>query len=351
MHTRTLVQPTTGQSGIEFERALGRLSGPAARAFLVSAWTKQSGIGPLRRALSEFRDQGGTVSSATGIDLRGTSREGVESLLGVSDNCRIVHDLGRSFHPKHYLAVGRDQAVALIGSGNLTGGGLYTNYEMFAVVDMDLTREGDREFLTSLEANIKDLIEHPSTSHQVTSDLIDELSSAGYLPPEAGAPKYDERGQLGVEGMRWFGRRPDLPWLPRHGQGAKQSSPGIELQAHPLRRGLVTYTKELTPNDVGTTGGHQAGIAVSKLDIAFFPTLAEVEKNPRVAISVVDERGGEWLWNFIHYNNKIVASGTRDEYRVTGMTTYLRDRDARPGDIVVFSRLGEGNYEINFLGG
>lgn len=105
-------------------------------------------------------------------------------------------------------------------------------------------------------------------------------------------------------------------------------------------------SKKLSANDVGVTGGHQAGILVPKEQaiLSFFPPLDRVIKNPRMALIVRELADGtRWEFNFIYYNNKFFG-GTRNEYRLTCMTKYLRAVDSRVGDELVFSK--DENHSI-----
>lgn len=97
--------------------------------------------------------------------------------------------------------------------------------------------------------------------------------------------------------------------------------------------------KTLSANDIGTTGAHQAGICIPKKGgfIDFFPRLAEKEKNPRVTITFSDESGEKWKFNFIYYNNKFFG-GTRNEYRLTGMTAYFRRKNLKPNDKLILNK-------------
>jgi hypothetical protein len=104
----------------------------------------------------------------------------------------------------------------------------------------------------------------------------------------------------------------------------------------------------LTANDVGNTGGHQAGILVPKAPeiLAFFPTLSAAEKNPRVPLVFRDDDGVTcWRFVFIYYNNRLFG-GTRNEYRLTWMTRYLRSKNAKVGDELIFSRDTEGHLQV-----
>jgi hypothetical protein len=112
---------------------------------------------------------------------------------------------------------------------------------------------------------------------------------------------------------------------------------------------VAQITKTLSANDVGETGAHQAGILVPKeRDIlSFFPSLNPKEKNPRVTL-VFREGDGitRWDFNFIYYNNKYFG-GTRNEFRLTCMTKYLKARSAGVGDLVVLSKDPEGRLVVD----
>ena len=107
-------------------------------------------------------------------------------------------------------------------------------------------------------------------------------------------------------------------------------------------------SKTLSANDVGETGGHQAGILVPRDPkiLSFFPSLNPKEKNPRVTLPFrEDDCITRWDFNFIYYNNKFFG-GTRNEYRLTCMTNYLRGRNAGVGDLVVLSKDSEGRFIV-----
>lgn len=114
------------------------------------------------------------------------------------------------------------------------------------------------------------------------------------------------------------------------------------------------YAKLLSANDTGETGGHQAGILVPKTDaelLAFFPYLDPEVKNPDAWIWCEDEFGKKWKLRYVYYNNKLhVAGGTRNEYRITWMTEYLRLNSAKSGDSVIFKATNEPDeYKIRLV--
>lgn len=110
---------------------------------------------------------------------------------------------------------------------------------------------------------------------------------------------------------------------------------------------MRTITKSLSANDTGETGTHQAGILVPKEPelLRFFPLLSEGIKNPRQHIHVTDEAGVGWEFAFIYYNNRLFG-GTRNEYRLTRMTKYLRNAGAVQGDELEFCKSDSGEYSV-----
>ena len=93
-----------------------------------------------------------------------------------------------------------------------------------------------------------------------------------------------------------------------------------------------TISKTLSPNDVGDTGAHQAGMHIPKQEeiLSFFPALDTATKNPRCIMRFVDDAGSIWKFAFIYYNNKFFG-GTRNEYRLTRMTPFINEHQLRAG--------------------
>lgn len=116
---------------------------------------------------------------------------------------------------------------------------------------------------------------------------------------------------------------------------------------------MITRTnaieKMLSRNDTGETGGHQAGILIPKKPEiqSFFPELNNEEKNPRFLISFHDHMGEQWSFSFIYYNNKFFG-GTRNEYRLTGMTRYMNAYNLKSGDTLTLSRDVNGFYSVKY---
>ena len=115
----------------------------------------------------------------------------------------------------------------------------------------------------------------------------------------------------------------------------------------------ITFAKILSKNDVGETKSHQAGICIPKTYpelLGFFPALDPEIKNDDEWIVCYDDNHKEWHFRYIYYNNKLHdPKGTRNEFRLTHTTNYLKSVGARSGDKLVLSKRVEGAYDIGII--
>lgn len=114
------------------------------------------------------------------------------------------------------------------------------------------------------------------------------------------------------------------------------------------------FRKILSANDAGETKSHQSGMLIPKGDREFLEFLGPLDsstKNPRRTMRFRDPEGRRTSFEFIHYNNKLHdAAGTRNEFRLTRMTRYLRDIGAQSGDEIEISRRdGDDEFEIRII--
>lgn len=109
----------------------------------------------------------------------------------------------------------------------------------------------------------------------------------------------------------------------------------------------LSFRKLLSANDVGATGGHQAGVLIPKAEtdlLRLLPNLDPHIKNPSVMIDFLDETGTVNRFRFVYYNNKLHdKTGTRNEYRITGMTAWFREKNAQAGDFIEISGVPKTN--------
>jgi HKD family nuclease len=154
------------------------------RLLIVTAWVRTSGMRLLVPGLEALRQRGGSARLLVGVDLRGTSRQGVALAREHFNDVYAIHDPGGgTFHPKMYLAVGERIGYALIGSNNLTAGGLWHNYEVAMTSVFEPRR--DSEVMTSIEAYAERLIGDTAICKRVTEGVFGRLMAEGWLTDEA----------------------------------------------------------------------------------------------------------------------------------------------------------------------
>ena len=112
---------------------------------------------------------------------------------------------------------------------------------------------------------------------------------------------------------------------------------------------MATISKTLSANDIGSTGGHQAGILIPKEPqlLGFFPRLDAKEYNPRCHLMFSDPADAHWEFAYIYYNNALF-SGTRNEYRLTRMTRFIREASLGVDDEIILSHDDGSDYKISY---
>lgn len=145
------------------------------------AWVKRSGLSRLRESILLFRERGGNASVIVGIDEGGATKQGLEQAVATFDDVYVFHDRSsRTYHPKVYLLHVEDSARLIVGSNNMTAGGLYNNYEATLVCDLDLTLEGDRQ-LYQQASTWFEVLRSDQVCKPLSTDLLDILiSDPGY---------------------------------------------------------------------------------------------------------------------------------------------------------------------------
>lgn len=103
--------------------------GGASKAWVASAWIRRDGLSRVEAPLRMIAARG-LVRFLVGRSFGETTADAVALACEVSADVRLFHDPGgRTFHPKVYLACSEETAWLLVGSQNLTGGGVDDNFE------------------------------------------------------------------------------------------------------------------------------------------------------------------------------------------------------------------------------
>lgn len=151
---RFVNQPARDLLGDELVELLR--SPETSRFWAASAWVRRPALRRLEPALAAFakRVKPGDCRGLFGVDLGGTTREGLELATALFGQARVFHSSGspvRTFHPKLYLFAQSDTAVVVVGSSNFTTGGLWGNFEAATVLELDLGEASDAALLADVE--------------------------------------------------------------------------------------------------------------------------------------------------------------------------------------------------------
>ena len=150
---------------------------------IVVAWAKQSGIRELQNCIRSMPDRRDTtIHAIIGISLGGTSRQALSDALSLFDETLIYHVPGRTFHPKVYLAKAPSEAIVLVGSHNLTGGGAVNNFEAGVFSRLDLEMEDDRVFYESVATFFERLRSDTGVCRKLDNALLSQLIASDRYP-------------------------------------------------------------------------------------------------------------------------------------------------------------------------
>ena len=174
------------------DHLLRELADPKWTRLLASvAFVKRSGTSLLQRPLRDFSSRS-AVRITVGVDHGGTSVEGIEDLLGVLSATGALwvlhhppspgHSAHHTLHPKLFMFDSANEAVAIVGSGNLTRGGLFGNYEAGVAISLDLA-DSESKALHSGFVNLLDTMANPASPACKLLDktLLTSLHASGLV--------------------------------------------------------------------------------------------------------------------------------------------------------------------------
>lgn len=214
-------QPFTDQLG---ERLIKLLDSGNFRTLNIAvAFAKNSGVLRLKDSIEKFRKQGGKVNVFVGVDLGGTSYEALTTLLLHTDTLNVVHtESGQSFHSKIYEFLGPKDGVIVVGSHNLTAGGLWSNFEGCAITSFKIPSAEAKKCQTEMKAFFSNLYSlGKSTMAIKKQDDIEALLTNGYVIKEVvQAVRQSKAAKKGGNGTKLFGggTKPNIPKLSKSPQ-------------------------------------------------------------------------------------------------------------------------------------
>lgn len=191
------------------------------KVMLSVAFVSESGVQQIEAAL---KAHAAYVTVFAGIRNDITSHQGLTLLHNIGVELYTVDTGSRTviFHPKLYFVRGETHARLVIGSANLTLGGLNNNIEAGMLLDFNLADAADKAVVDNIESQLAvlptDYPEHIVKVGAVTD--LDKLLANGRLTDEMAIP-------------------PPRPTTSAGGTGESDTVSRIKLKTAPLRRALT----------------------------------------------------------------------------------------------------------------
>jgi hypothetical protein len=215
------------------------------------AFVTESGVQQIEAAL---RKNAARVTVYAGIRNDITSHQGLALLRAIGVKLYTVDTGSRAviFHPKLYLVRGKTSARFVVGSANLTLGGLNNNIEAGMMINFDLADSEDRAVVDDVDAKLATLqTDYPKHVVRIAavSDL-DELLASGRLVDEMAVS-------------------PPRPTTSTTGVGGDDTVPRMKLKVASLRRALAkAKAAPKKPNPPKPPAGTKAGTTAPKPVVA-----------------------------------------------------------------------------------
>jgi len=233
------------------------------------AYLREDGLAAIEASIRPIADR---VTVFVGIRNDLTSIQAVKRFLALNVQLYAVDTATRQsiYHPKLYVVSNDAQARVVVGSANLTFGGMYNNIEVSAMMEMDRTNADDDKFLNDVTRAFDDLVKnHPDHVFKI-KDIAhaDELFREGRLadekvipPPSTGSTvKSGSRDSLGPMKLN-LKPKPKVILPPPTGRGIVVVVPPA-LPPGPAVSHLVWQSNALTERDLNVPSGgntHKTG--------------------------------------------------------------------------------------------
>jgi HKD family nuclease len=258
VEARLLLQPTSEDERIGV--ALRDIPNNATAMWVLVAWAQQSGLDHVAAVAEQIQTRGGRAEAILGVDQGIATYEGLAAALDIFDDIYLFHDGARSFHPKVYVVESDAQTVAVVGSGNLTQGGLFTNFEAATVLTLDRQRLDDNATRERLRNYFEAFTGPGAPCRRLDLQLIMELRDAGAITTAAERTRTERQKRertvpvlrrIFGDGMEGFPRAPRVPRR-RTQPPAPPVQPPAQPAAPPTQAAPVvvaSWWKKLTISD------------------------------------------------------------------------------------------------------
>lgn len=266
-----ILQGLTEQTHINEINALFEITAVQLALFSV-AFVSESGVVEIEERIKEYSSK---TTVFAGVRNNITSYQGLKRLHSIIGNNLYIFDTGTRnvlFHPKFYLVRGNMEAKLMVGSANLTLGGLNNNVEASIVLDLDLSDADDKAFVDRV-VDIMSVLptEYPSHVTKVKSIReIEELLSSGRIVDENQLPQVIPMALA-----------PDVN---------SDTIPRIKLKVKPVRSKLTKNILTAPPKPKVKAKTETEPLPAGAIDIeAFFELVWESKPLARRDLTIPDE--------------------------------------------------------------
>ncbi len=249
------------------------------RVVLSVAFVSESGVQQIEPELRIYAKQ---LTVFAGIRNDITSHQGLSLLHSITKKLYAVDTGSRKliFHPKMYMVRGEAYARLLIGSANLTLGGLNNNIEAGMVLDFDLSLADDLAVIDEIEKQLFGLPdEYPENVILVKKITdLDHMLAGGRLADEMAIT-------------------PPRPTTSADGSSGSDTVPRIKLKVPPIRRAITKAKAVLkNPPQAKKPAGTKKGATVATVNIVAtvgieFELVWESKPLTRRDLNIPNEKG------------------------------------------------------------
>lgn len=331
------------------------------------AFMRASGWDRIAGSVESLVNRGGRVSGVIGVDSGITTIEALQALQQVSQDSTVFYTTSDFiFHPKLYLTSGREKAVAIIGSPNLTRDGLFRNVEVATAVHLDFKSSVDVQVFNRYDTLLNELLDANRPNVQPLGDAtLQALINARLVEHEATTREPgqtpDRRRQISpaTQELEQLFPRMRVPVAPPSTRSVPPVPSLRQRVVVPPQTAVAagTFVMQLSAFDCShrTSVPGTPEVLVPHAAIPFFPPLAlSGRQYPDVMFDLLlntptgQDRHRYRLW---YYEER--ATGTRiDEYRLRMNHDTIDLTTPGGGDLLVITKRPQGShpvYEVTVL--
>ncbi|WP_203529607.1 phospholipase D family protein [Pseudodesulfovibrio sp. JC047] len=185
MSKNFLVQAVTHDNHLEAVKQVLEIPNPQ-RVIISAAFMTKRGLSLIRKNLEPIAAQ---ATILTGIRNGITSAQGLQESIEIGCTTYAVDTGSRSviFHPKIYFSYSNTEMRVIIGSANLTVGGLNSNIEASLFLTLKMDDSENRDLKSELESKIDGMIsEYNKNVFQINDNAsIQQLFDSGRVVDES----------------------------------------------------------------------------------------------------------------------------------------------------------------------